>query len=145
MDNTRTNWLAVVASAIAGVLVGTLWYALLFNKQWMAGNGITMNEAQDKMFKNGVEIPMDTSPMIFNTIAMFAYAFLMNWLLQRANARTLASGATVGAVVGAMSAIGVCIGNMFSMDSSSLSMVDGSYSFVIFTVMGAILGGWQKK
>ena len=145
MENARTNWLAVAASAVAGILVGVLWYAFLFTNQWMVGNGITMDSGQTKMFKHGVEVSTDSSAMIFNTVAMVIYAVLMNWLLQRANARTLASGATIGVVIGAMSAIGVYVNNMFSMDSSSLSMIDGSYIFVLFTVMGAILGAWQKK
>jgi len=27
----------------------------------------------------------------------------------------------------------------------SLTLVDGSYSLVLFVVMGPIVGGWQKK
>ena len=37
------------------------------------------------------------------------------------------------------------IGNLFAMNPMSLTTVDGSYALVLFTVMGAILGGWQKK
>ncbi len=94
----KTNWLAIVVAVVAGMAIGFLWYGALFNEQWMAGNGFTMEG--EKMFKNGVEIPMSSTPMIFNTIAMVAYALLMNWLLGLAGARTWMDGAKVGAVIG---------------------------------------------
>ena len=139
----KTNWLAIVAAAAAGMFIGFLWYGFLFNAQWMAGNGFTMEG--EKMFKNGVEVPMSATPMIVNTLVMLVYAWIMHWLLGKMNVSTWQTGATVGAVIGALMTLGVIVGNMFAMNPMSLSMVDGSYSFVSFTVIGAIVGGWQKK
>jgi Protein of unknown function (DUF1761) len=141
----QTNWLAVAAAAVSGFIIGFLWYGVLFVKQWMAGNGITMDETQTKTFKNGIEMDASPMPFVFNILAMVLYAVVMNWLLRRANATTLKDGATIGGAIGLMSLVGVYINNMFAGTSSSLSMVDGSYIFVLFTVMGTILGGWQKK
>lgn len=139
----KTNWLAIAAAAVAGMILGFLWYGALFNAQWMAGNGFTMDG--EKMLKNGVEVPMSSTPMIFNTVCMVVYALIINWLLGKMNISTWASGATVGAGIGLIMLLGVIVGNLFAMNPSSLSMVDGSYSFVLFTVIGAIVGGWQKK
>lgn len=145
MDFSRTNWLAVVACVVAGVAVGFCWYGVLFNQQWMDGNGITMDETQTKIFKDGVEQQASMTPMALNAVAILVYALLMNWLLGRAGAQTWQSGATVGGVVGIIMCLGVFVGNMFAFVPTSLSMVDGSYVLVMFTVLGAILGGWQKK
>ncbi len=139
----KTNWLAIAAAVVVSMIIGFLWYGLLFQNQWMAGNGFTMEG--EKMFKDGVEIPMSSTPMIFNTIAMVVYALIMNWLLGRIGANTWMDGAKFGGAIGLLMAVGVYIGNVFAQNPMSLTMVDGSYSLVLFTIIGAILGGWQKK
>ncbi len=139
----KTNWLAIAAAAVAGMVIGFLWYGALFNAQWMAGNGITMDG--ERMLKNGVEVPMSSMPMIVNFLAMAVYAVVMNWLLGKMNISNWASGATVGAGIGLIMLLNVLTGNLFANAPSSLTLVDGSYSLVLFTVIGAIVGGWQKK
>ena len=108
----------------------------------MAANGFTMDG--DKMFKNGTEIPMSSTPMIINTVAMAVYALIMNWLIGKTGAKSWMDGAMTGGAVGLMAAIGTHVSNLFALNPSDLSMIDGSYSFVLFTVMGAIIGGWRK-
>jgi hypothetical protein len=139
----KTNWLAIAASVVASMLIGFLWYGALFNQQWMAGNGFTMEG--DKMLKNGVEVPTSMTPMLINTVVMAVYALIMDWLLKKMNVSTWQTGALIGAAIGFMMLLGVFVGNLFAMNPSSLTVVDGSYSLVIFTVIGAIVGGWRKK
>mgnify|MGYP001159268040 CR=1 FL=1 len=139
----KTNWLAIVVSVVVTMLIGFLWYGVLFQTQWMAGNGITMEG--EKMFKNGAEIPMTPTPMIVNTVAMVIYALVMNWLLGKMNVSTWQTGATIGAGIGLMMVLGILTGNLFAQNPMGLTLVDGSYSFVLFVLIGAIVGGWQKK
>jgi hypothetical protein len=139
----KTNWLAIITSIVVSMVIGFLWYGMLFQELWMAGNGITMEG--EKMFKNGTEIPMTPTPMVVNVVSMFVYALLFNWLLKRLNVSTWQGGATFGATIGLIMLLGVITGNLFAANPISLSMVDGSYSFVMFTLMGAIIGGWRKK
>lgn len=141
-----TNWLAIGAASVAGMTTGFLWYGVLFVKPWMEANNFTSDEAANKMFKNGVEVQVDPAmQMSLNFLALVFYALVLNWLLRRANATTLQDGAMVGGAIGLMSLVGVYVNNMFAMSPSSLSMVDGSYALVLFTVMGAIIGAWQKR
>jgi hypothetical protein len=139
----KTNWLAVAASVVASMVIGFLWYGALFSTQWMADNGITMEG--EKMFKNGAEMPMSMTPMIVNTVGMVVYALILNWLFGKMNVSTWQTGATVGASIGLIMVLGILTGNMFAGNPMSLTMVNGSYSLVLFTVIGAIVGGWQKK
>ena len=139
----KTNWIAVIVAVVAGMAIGFLWYGFLFTSPWMAGNGITMEG--EKMFKNGTEVPMSNMPMIINLVAMFAQALLINWILGLTRANTWMEGAKVGGAIGLITIIGVFVGNLFAQNPSSLSMVDGSYSLLTFTLFGVILGGWQKK
>ncbi len=147
LDFSRINWLAVAASAVGGMVIGFLWYGFLFMETWAAGNGITFTGegATMKAFKDGAEMSTSNLPMIINTVAMLIYPLLMAWLLQRTNIRTFAGGASLGLVVGLTHLLNVYVGNRFAGNPTSLSMVDGSYSLVLFTLIGAIMGGWQKK
>ena len=138
----KTNWLALLVSVVVSMGIGFLWYGALFQEKWMAANGFTMDG--DKMFKNGTEIPMSSTPMIINTVAMAVYALIMNWLIGKTGAKSWMDGAMTGGAVGLMAAIGTHVSNLFALNPSDLSMIDGSYSFVLFTVMGAIIGGWRK-
>lgn len=142
MEN-KTNWLALIVSALAGMGMGWIWYGLLFTNQWMAGNGITMDG--EKMMKNGMEMPHSPLPMIVNAISLLVYAWIMNWLVNKTSSFDLKSGATLGAMIGAIHLFGIYTGNRFAGNPVSLSMVDGWYTFLLFTVMGAIIGAWRSK
>ena len=142
MEN-KTNWLALIVSALAGMGMGFVWYGMLFTNQWMAGNGITMDG--EKMMKNGMEMQQSQLPMIINAISLLVYAYIMNWLVNKTSSFDLKSGATLGAMIGAIHLFGIYTGNRFAGNSVSLSMVDGWYTFILFTVMGAIIGAWRAK
>jgi Protein of unknown function (DUF1761) len=139
----KTNWLAVIVSILVTMGLGFVWYGFLFTDQWMAGNGMTMEG--EKVLKNGVEMPMSATPMIFNTIGMAVNVLIINWLLGKTGAKNWMDGLMTGGAIGLVMLIGVITGNLFAGNPLSLSMVDGSYSLVVFAIIGAILGGWQKK
>ncbi|HMR89315.1 MAG TPA: DUF1761 domain-containing protein [Saprospiraceae bacterium] len=143
--NNKTNWLAILASVVVSMVIGFLWYGALFQQQWMAGNGITVNEDETAMFKDGVALDMSMTPMIVNILFMVVYAFIMNWLINKTNSYGWQSGMMVGLAVGVTHTLNVIVGNLFASNPSSLSMVDGSYSLVLFTVMGTVIGAMQKQ
>jgi len=143
--NNKTNWLAIVASVVVCMIIGFLWYGAIFADQWMAGNGITVNEDKTAMFKDGVALDMGMTPMIVNILFMVVYAFIMNWLINKTNSYGWQSGMMVGLAVGVTHTLNVIVGNLFASNPSSLSMVDGSYSLVLFTVMGTVIGAMQKR
>lgn len=145
MDFFRTNWIAVIASTVAGMALGFVWYGMLFLSTWAAGNGFTFDETHTKAFKNGVEVvPNMGMQMGGNALGMVVFALLMNWLLRRQGVSTWQGGATTGAVVGLIGMVGVFVGNLYSMAPTSLSVCDGCYTLVLFTIIGAIMGGMKR-
>jgi len=140
----KTNWLAVIVAAAAGMGLGFLWYGVLFLDQWADGNGITMSDDETQMFKNGTEVAMSNTPMIVNTIGLIAFSLLLNWLINKTDHTTAGKGATLGGIIGIFAAINVFLSNLFAQNPLSLSLVDASYIIAILAVMGAILGGWRK-
>lgn len=143
MNLKNVNWLAIIASVIASMAIGFLWYGALFQDMWMAGNGITMDG--EAMLKNGTEVPISSTPMIINTIAMLIYALFMHWLLERSNSQSLIGGLKTGFILGLILYIGITVNNLFSSTHYDLTLIDGSYAIVLWTVIGSIIGGWQKK
>lgn len=139
----KTNWLAVVAAIVAVMAVGFLWYGPVFGGTWMAANGYSMEG--EKVLKNGVETPMDMTPMYINTVVMIVFALLINWLLGRTGSTTWSDGAKVGGAVGLIAGLGNVLGILFAGRPDSLIPVDGLYPIVQMALMGAIIGGWQKK
>lgn len=138
----KINWLAVVLSVVVGMGLGFLWYGALFQGYWMEGNGITMEG--DKMFKNGIEVASSSFPMIFNTIATIIYPIFLNWIINKTGETTAMGGAKLGFIMGLVITLGIITTNLFASNSTVLSCVDGSFMTVLFTVMGAIMGGWRK-
>lgn len=139
----KTNALAVLLAALAGMIIGFLWYGALFQEQWMAGNGIT--ESDGKMFKAGKEMDMSPLPMLLNFACMFVYAFLLNWLQNSMGVSTWQGGAKVGATVGLMVSLSAILGHLFAQNPGQLPLVDGSYALVLFTVIGAVVGARRRR
>lgn len=142
---TKINWGAVLVSVVACMLVGFLWYGVIFSHAWMDGNDLRMDMENHKVFQHGVEIPMSNTPMILNVISMFAYALILNWIIAGMGISTWMGGMKLGAAIGVIVALAVSLGHLFAFRPNGLIHIDGSYTLVMFTVMGTILGGWRKR
>ncbi len=148
IDFNRINWLAVLLCVVVGMILGLAWYGFLFTNIWAAGNGIEFTGEGEAMkaLKNGKEMVEDYSAYGYNALGLAVYGILLSWLFQRTGTNTWQDGAMLGGgIIGLIGLIGVCMGNLFSQMPFSLSMVDGSYSLVLFAIFGAIIGGWQKR
>ncbi len=145
MQNKSTNWLAIAAAALATFMLGWLWYGVLFSDVWMAGNGMTMGADEHSIVKDGVTHTMSFSPMIINFIVLLVNAFFMSWLLRKTNSTNLKDGVTIGFFIGIIMFLGIYVGNSYALNDISLSICDGLYALILWTIVGAIIGGWPKK
>ena len=133
----KINYAAIVVSAIAYWLLGALWYAVLFNKPWMALENITVEQAKSM------------NPALPYVIA-FALELLMAFVLAQLcawrNANTAARGASLGILlwIGFVGPVAF-MNYMFEMRSMQLFAINEFYPLVGLCLMGIILGAWQKK
>lgn len=139
----KTNWLALLVAAAVGMGIGFLVYGALFMEQWANYHGYTIEN--DKMFRDGVEVPPSAMPMIINTVAMLLYAYVMNWLVEKTGELSWAGGAKIGAIVGFFVLMSHYTSNRFAGAPTGLSMIDGFYAVALLAAMGAIIGGWRKS
>ena len=127
------NWLAVLAAAASGFVIGGIWYGPLFRNAWMKATGVTMEQGKKQ-----------------NPAVVFSSAYLLNLIAAISLSMFLGPHATwsFGLIAGLMTgltfvstALGVTY--LFEMRPLSQFLINGGYQTVNFATMGAILGAWH--
>jgi hypothetical protein len=133
----KTNYMAIMVSAVAYWMLGALWYGVLFGQRWMALEGITMEQAKS----TNPALPYAIT-LALNLLMAFVLAQLCLWR----NANTAARGAAVGVLlwIGIVGPI-VFTTYMYEMRSKELFAINEFYPLVGLCLMGAVLGAWTKS
>ncbi|MBS3086499.1 DUF1761 domain-containing protein [Candidatus Pacearchaeota archaeon] len=130
------NLWAVLVSAIAAMIVGSLWYGPLFGKAWMKLSGMTPQKM--KSMKTSV-----TRSYLLAFIGALVLAYVLGVIIGWANVTTLWSGVVVGFCVwlgfSATHALGAVIWEGKPWTAFWLNGLGGLVSLVI---QGAILAAW---
>ncbi|MBK9317519.1 MAG: DUF1761 domain-containing protein [Bacteroidetes bacterium] len=125
------NWLAVICAALSTFLIGGLWYSV-FEKPWMAVNNFT----KDYLMKRKM-------PVVFAGSLLLALLMALNLALFIGK-----EDLTYGMIAGFMTGFGwvsfsIAIISLFENRPLTYVLINGGYMTVSFTVMGAIIGGWN--
>lgn len=133
----KTNYPAVLVSAIAYWLLGAVWYALLFGKPWMTLEGIPVEKLQ---------AANPVAPYIISFLLNLLIAYVLSQLCLWRNATTAARGAALGILlwIGFVGPITYST-YMYELRPWQLFAINGFYPLVGLALMGAILGAWTKK
>lgn len=134
----KTNYAAVVVSAVVYWLLGAVWFGLLFGKPWMALEHITEEQAR------GMSTPW--LPYLISFLLNLLIAFVLAQLCAWRSANTAARGAALGIFVwiGFVGPITYST-YMYEMRPNALFAINQFYPLVGLCLMGAILGAWTKK
>jgi hypothetical protein len=139
------NYLAVVIAAIAGWLVGAVWYPLLA-KHWVSALGTTMEEFKAK------QAALNGSAKALPFVLAFVADLIMAWMLAGVLGHlgpgqvTLRNGVISGAslwfgfVLTAM-----VVNNAFAGRKYTLTAIDAGHWLAVLVVMGAIIGAMGLK
>ncbi len=135
MDMSTVNWLAILVAGISSFVVGGIWYSPgLFGKAWMKDNNFT-----EESIKKG------------NKGKIFGFTFIFS-LLMAANLGMflndpakidLSMGALYGFLAGVWTFCAIAIHSLFELKPWRLILINGFYSVVSLTLMGAIIGVWR--
>ena len=127
------NWLAVVTAAVSSLVLGGVWYGALFGNAWLKAAGLTREHA-----------------MGGNKALMFGGTFVLSLIAAATFAMFL--GPDVNATTGTLYGLcaGLCwvaasygISYLFERRPLALSVINGGYDSVQFTLIGLILGAWR--
>jgi len=129
----HVNWLAIVVAALAGFVVGGVWYGPLFSKVWMRESGVNMEKARSV-----------NKPKLFGTV------FVLNLITAFSLAMFIGENVTwrVGLFAGFAAGLtfvstALAVIYLFEARSLRLWLINAGYQVVIFSLMGAILGAWS--
>jgi Protein of unknown function (DUF1761) len=133
---TKINYLAVIACALINMLLGMTWYGI-FAEPWMAGNGLTRERVES--------MPSGATPYIISVLGALISGYVLSLIFRRLGVTGWLDGAKSGAAIGLFGMICQFMNNAFSLRSMDLAWVDGGYILILFTLYGALLGGWRSK
>ncbi|MBI3004800.1 MAG: DUF1761 domain-containing protein [Ignavibacteriales bacterium] len=127
------NYVAILVAAVANMVIGFLWYGLLFGKKWAALHGYT--EEQIKSMNPG---PLYAQSFV---AVLVSYYILARFVPSTA---TLMDGIEVACLVwlGFVTTTQFTA-SLFSTKPRALYFLDTGYQLVTFIAAGAILTAWK--
>jgi hypothetical protein len=134
MDFSHINWLAAVVAGLSAFLVGGIWYSkALFGNAWMTDSNLTTEQIQT-----------GNKGKIFGFTAVFSLIMAANLAIFLSGPKTdVAWGAEAGFLAGICTFSAIAIHSLFELKSWRLIFINGGYSIVSLTLMGAIIGLWR--
>lgn len=122
------NWLTVAVAALAGFLVGGIWYGPLLGKAWMAEHGFTVEE----LAKGNMVKIYGTTFVLSLISAVFLGHLLAHFDPAPRETMMISGGIALGFII---PAIGT--NYLFSRASLILFLIDAGYWLFFYLAMGA--------
>lgn len=134
MINLDTNWVMIIVSAVASMVLGYLWYSpILFGKEWMELANVKMGSGKNKM----------AITFGFGFLAVFASSFVLKqfldlfYIVNLFDAVQLAFWIWLGFVATAL------IGNvLYEGKSWKLFVINSGYQLASLILMSVMLSYW---
>jgi hypothetical protein len=134
MDMSTINWWAVLVAGLSAFVIGGIWYSPgLFGNAWMKDSKLTQDD-----------IRQGNKSKIFGFTALFSLIMAANLAMFLNDPKTDVSwGATAGFLAGVWTFCAIAIHSLFELKSWRHIFINGGYSVISLTLMGAILGLWR--
>jgi hypothetical protein len=130
------DMVAILVAAIAGWLVGAVWYGVL-GKQWMAALGWTEADCAGPDGKRH----MPLGPMVLAFVAQIIIAVMLAGLIGHLGALNPANGAVSGALVWLGFVLpSIAVNNAFQKRKAMLTVIDAGHWLAVLIVSGLIIG-----
>ncbi len=134
MDFSQINWLATLVAGLSSFAVGGVWYSRsVFGNAWMNDSNLTVEQLEK-----------GNKAKIFGFTAIFSLLMAVNLAMFLADAKTTTAwGAEAGFLAGIWAFSAIAIHSLFELRSWRHIFINGGYSIVSLTLMGAIIGCWR--
>jgi hypothetical protein len=133
MDLSQINWLAVVVATIAHMLLGFLWYSLLFGKLWMELRGLKKEEI------GNVSPTIYVIPMLLG----FVSALLLAIFLQLTAAASLSDALLIALLASLLVITKIGTNYVFENGKLGLFFITVGYHTASLLLMSVILFIWS--
>lgn len=134
-----TNYVAVLAAAVAGWLIGAVYYMAL-GRRWMAAQGKTPEEIEAACKDR--KMPM--GPMALSFVALLLMALMLGGLIGHLSGLG-PSKPEIGAVTGAFTWLGfvvtvIAVNNAFQGKRLALTVIDAVHWLLVLVAQGIVIG-----
>jgi hypothetical protein len=136
---SNANWLAIIVAAIAYYALGSVWFSLLFGKQWMALNGIPEPTPERKEEMKKLLMPMLLKSLVMSLVM----AFVIGLVGMSIGVHQLIGGIKLGLALSAIGIIPLIMADMYLMKPLKLWFIDSGYHIVGITLMSIIIAVWH--
>jgi hypothetical protein len=131
MDFSLISWLGVAVAGVVAMVIGGLWYALLFAKPWQRASGVT-----DEQLTRNAPLTYIGSLLLALVMALVLAPFIAGGGVLFGTFAGLAVG--LGWVATSLGMIA-----LFERRPFAHWAVNAGYAIVSYTVMGAVIGAFQ--
>jgi uncharacterized membrane protein len=136
------SYLAIFAAAVAGWLLGAVWY-MVFSKPWQQAVGLSANKMKQAQKSAAFYLPF-----LFSFVALIVMAWVLAGLIAHLgpgqftvrNGIISAAFCWLGFVMTTM-----LVNNSFAGRDRRLLLIDGGHWLAVLLVMGAILGAFGGR
>jgi hypothetical protein len=134
MDFSHINWLAAVVAGLSAFLVGGLWYSkIMFGNAWLTASNLTRER-----------VATGNPAKIFGFTALFSIIMALNLAMYLSGPATdVKWGAEAGLLTGVWTFCAIGTMALFELKGWAYIFINGGYSMVSLTLMGAIIGLWR--
>lgn len=133
------NWLAVVVSAIASMIVGSIWYGPLFGKKFIAAMGMDkLSPEQQAAMKKGM-----TATYIIQFVASLVMFYVLAMFVGKLGEMTVSGGLMVAFWAWLGFVVPVKLGDAIWGGKMTLFWIGASNMLVTLLITGAIIGAWK--
>jgi hypothetical protein len=142
MSFAGISYLAIFAAAVAGWLLGAVWY-MVFSKPWQEAVGLSANK-----MKQAEKSPTFYLPFIYAFLAQIVMAWVLAGLIAHLGPGqfTVRNGIISGAFCWAGFVITtMLVNNSFAGRDKRLLLIDGGHWLAVLLVMGVILGAFGGR
>lgn len=136
MDFGSINWLAVIVSVVASIIIGSIWYhPSVFYKPWLATLGKTWEN-----WPHGAMVSM----YVFTIIAALVEAVALALVLKSTGSNNAAAGAAAAFMIwlGFVAPTNL-VNKLFSGQGWKGWLIEAGNHLVYLLVAGGILGAWH--
>lgn len=138
MNLSEINWLGTLLGALAGFVLGALWYGPVFGKIWMTQVGITREDAK----KVNMGVMMGSSGLTYIVTAIIIAILLNKTPICGTNGHCWMQGLQIGAMVGIAAGAAILNNSLYEMKSTKLKLINVTYSILNGAVIGAVIGAF---
>lgn len=136
---SNANWLAIIVAAVAYFALGSLWFSVLFGKQWMALNNIPEPTPEAR-----AQMKSMMAMMMAKTLAMaLVLAFAIGVLSMGLSIHQCVPGIKLGLTLSAIGVIPLVMADMYLMKPTKLWFIDAGYHVIGITLMSIIIAVWH--